>query len=68
MLRIYNTKYPPIVIITSNDEEELPRRFLRRCIYAYIPFSKHAELIDIVSINILSAGSGPSRLDQRLVY
>lgn len=32
--------YPPIVIITSNDERDLPAPFLRRCIFHYIEFPK----------------------------
>ena len=29
---------PPIIIITSNDEKELPEAFLRRCVFYYIDF------------------------------
>ena len=28
----------PIAIITSNDEKELPKAFLRRCVFHYIEF------------------------------
>ena len=31
-------KYRPIVIITSNNEKELPDAFLRRCFFHYISF------------------------------
>ena len=37
-------KNPPIVIITSNAEKELPDAFLRRCAFHYIEFPD-AELM-----------------------
>ncbi|MEM6805909.1 MAG: MoxR family ATPase [Bacteroidota bacterium] len=36
-------KYP-FVVITSNNEKELPPAFLRRCIYHYIAFPKEEKL------------------------
>ena len=39
---------PPIVFITSNDEKDLPDAFLRRCLFHYIDFPSHAELVAIV--------------------
>jgi MoxR-like ATPase len=33
-----SAKHRPIVIITSNNEKELPDAFLRRCIFHYIEF------------------------------
>ncbi len=33
-----SSTHPPIIIITSNDEKELPEAFLRRCIFYYIDF------------------------------
>lgn len=41
-------KYPPIVIITTNNEKPLPDAFLRRCIYFYIKFPD-TKLYDILS-------------------
>lgn len=41
-------KQPPIVIITSNSEKELPDAFLRRCIFYYLEFPKN-NLIKIVN-------------------
>ncbi|MBK8704637.1 MAG: MoxR family ATPase [Saprospiraceae bacterium] len=41
-------KYPPIIIITSNDEKELPGAFLRRCIFHYIEFPGEDLLLKIV--------------------
>ena len=39
---------PPIVIVTSNDEKNLPDAFLRRCLFHYIKFPEPKELEDIV--------------------
>jgi MoxR-like ATPase len=36
--------YLPLVIITSNREKELPKPFLRRCVFFYIPFPNEKEL------------------------
>jgi MoxR-like ATPase len=39
----------PVVIITSNDEKDLPDAFLRRCLFHYIEFPKPAQLVAIVN-------------------
>ncbi|MCC5878793.1 MAG: MoxR family ATPase [Idiomarina sp.] len=41
----------PIVIITSNNEKELPDAFLRRCFFHYIRFPDEATLRDIVAVH-----------------
>ncbi|WP_411822632.1 AAA family ATPase [Leptospira sp. 'Mane'] len=41
-------KERPLVIITSNNEKELPDAFLRRCIFHYIEFPKRETMKDIV--------------------
>jgi len=38
----------PIIIITSNDERELPNAFLRRCVFHYIDFPKDELLFKIL--------------------
>lgn len=47
-------EYSPIVIITSNDEKELPNAFLRRCVFHYIEFPKLEELYQIAKARVLS--------------
>lgn len=37
----------PIIIITSNDERELPHAFLRRCVFYYLPFPDDALLLKL---------------------
>jgi len=41
----------PIVIITSNNEKELPDAFLRRCFFHYIQFPDPATLAQIVQVH-----------------
>jgi MoxR-like ATPase len=41
----------PIVIITSNNEKELPDAFLRRCIFHYISFPDPDEMRAIVRVH-----------------
>jgi MoxR-like ATPase len=44
-------KVRPIVIITSNNEKELPDAFLRRCFFHYIKFPDHDTLARIVKVH-----------------
>ena len=44
-------KKRPIVIITSNNEKELPDAFLRRCIFHYINFPDKKTMQDIVNVH-----------------
>jgi MoxR-like ATPase len=41
----------PIVIITSNNEKELPDAFLRRCFFHYIQFPDPQTMQDIVRVH-----------------
>lgn len=41
----------PIVIITSNNEKELPDAFLRRCFFHYIQFPDPDTLAKIVEVH-----------------
>ncbi len=42
-------KQSPIIIITSNDEKDLPSAFLRRCVFHYIDFPSPDDLFKIVA-------------------
>ena len=44
-------KHRPIIIITSNNEKELPDAFLRRCFFHYIKFPNLETLQKIVEIH-----------------
>ena len=44
-------KERPIVLITSNNEKELPDAFLRRCFFHYIKFPDAETMRDIVEVH-----------------
>ncbi len=44
-------QHRPIVIITSNNEKELPDAFLRRCFFHYIKFPDADTMRDIVDVH-----------------
>ncbi len=44
-------KHRPIIIITSNNEKELPDAFLRRCFFHYIQFPDRETMTSIVDVH-----------------
>ncbi|AOA58632.1 AAA family ATPase [Acinetobacter larvae] len=44
-------KQRPIVIISSNNEKELPDAFLRRCFFHYIEFPDEATMREIIAVH-----------------
>ncbi len=44
-------KHRPVVIITSNNEKELPDAFLRRCFFHYIRFPDRDTMQQIVAVH-----------------
>ncbi len=44
-------RHRPLVIITSNNEKDLPDAFLRRCFFHYIRFPDRDTLKDIVAVH-----------------
>jgi MoxR-like ATPase len=44
-------KHRPIIIITSNNEKELPDAFLRRCFFHYIQFPDRDTMQEIVDVH-----------------
>ncbi len=49
--KFIKAKKRPIVIITSNNEKELPEAFLRRCFFHYIQFPDFETLKKIVKVH-----------------
>jgi MoxR-like ATPase len=49
--REIKAKTRPIVIITSNNEKELPDAFLRRCVFHYIEFPDKKLMREIVDVH-----------------
>jgi len=44
-------KHRPIIIITSNNEKELPDAFLRRCFFHFINFPERNTMEEIVAVH-----------------
>src|SRR5205814_3851878 len=44
-------QHRPVVIITSNNEKELPDAFLRRCFFHYIRFPDRETMSEIVAVH-----------------
>jgi len=48
---VVKARVRPIVLITSNNEKELPDAFLRRCFFHYIRFPSRETMQDIVGVH-----------------
>ncbi len=59
-------KTRPIVIITSNNEKELPDAFLRRCVFHWIEFPSQDFMVDICNLHY--PGLKENLLDQCLKH
>jgi len=44
-------KHRPIIVITSNNEKELPDAFLRRCFFHFINFPNKETMKDIIAVH-----------------
>jgi MoxR-like ATPase len=45
------TRHRPIIIITSNNEKELPDAFLRRCFFHFIKFPDRDTMREIIAVH-----------------
>src|SRR5579871_2022980 len=48
---LVQARHRPIIIITSNNEKELPDAFLRRCFFHYIRFPDEATMTRIIDVH-----------------
>lgn len=48
---LVKARHRPLVIITSNNEKELPDAFLRRCFFHYIKFPEPATMQSIIDVH-----------------
>jgi MoxR-like ATPase len=48
---LVKARHRPIIVITSNNEKELPDAFLRRCFFHYIRFPDEATMAKIVEVH-----------------
>ncbi len=44
-------EHRPLVVITSNNEKELPDAFLRRCFFHYIKFPERDTMLEIIDVH-----------------
>ena len=49
--RLVEARHRPIIVITSNNEKELPDAFLRRCFFHYIKFPDKETMSEIVNVH-----------------
>jgi MoxR-like ATPase len=49
--QLVTARHRPIIVITSNNEKELPDAFLRRCFFHYIRFPDEATMRAIVDVH-----------------
>ncbi|MCO4810638.1 MAG: MoxR family ATPase [Gammaproteobacteria bacterium] len=49
--KLVEAKNRPIIVITSNNEKELPDAFLRRCFFHYITFPDQDTMAEIVDVH-----------------
>jgi MoxR-like ATPase len=49
--RLIRARHRPIIVITSNNEKELPDAFLRRCFFHFIRFPDEATMQRIVEVH-----------------
>jgi MoxR-like ATPase len=49
--QLVKARHRPIIVITSNNEKELPDAFLRRCFFHYIRFPDEATMQKIVQVH-----------------
>jgi len=49
--QVIKARHRPLVIITSNNEKELPDAFLRRCFFHYIRFPDAATMQKIIKVH-----------------
>jgi len=49
--QLVTAKHRPIIVITSNNEKELPDAFLRRCFFHYIKFPDKGTMSRIIDVH-----------------
>jgi MoxR-like ATPase len=56
-----------LVVVTTNEERELPEAFLRRCVVAWLPDSSVERLVEIALKHHAAEGAEPTDEDRNLV-
>ncbi len=65
---LIKAKHRPIVVITSNNEKELPDAFLRRCFFHYIQFPDDETMKRIIDVHFPSIQTALVRDALKLFY
>ena len=65
---VVKAKHRPIVVITSNNEKELPDAFLRRVVFHYIEFPTSTLMADIVRVHFPDLEENLLRQSLELFY
>jgi MoxR-like ATPase len=55
-----------LIVITTNEERELPQAFLRRCVVTWLPPPSHDHLVEVARSHLLTYESDFSANDRRL--
>lgn len=66
--RTIKARTRPIVIITSNNEKELPDAFLRRCLFHFIAFPEKETMQEIVKVHFPHLAESLVLQSMRLFY
>ena len=56
--KLITARHRPIIVITSNNEKELPDAFLRRCFFHYIQFPDQKTMARIVDVHFPNLKKG----------
>jgi len=67
---VIRAKEPPLVIVTTNDERELPAAFLRRCAILRLPDHSTDDLVEIATLHFhdLETPAFPTPAERTLLY
>ncbi len=57
-------EHAPLVVLTTNEERELPKAFLRRCVVHVLPWPTRRRLRDIAAVRL---GPSPDGLYEKVV-
>lgn len=60
-------EYPPLILITSNDERELPNAFLRRCLFLWLDFPKNEILKKIIAAHLPDLSNSHSKFIEEAI-
>ncbi|MGW4115362.1 AAA family ATPase [Actinosynnema sp. NPDC004786] len=55
-----------LVVVTTNEERELPPAFLRRCVVAWVPDADHGKLVEIAVAHLAAEEGAVTAADRAL--